>query len=272
MSNFDIDYSRYEALKIDLDDRGILTITLSNPGKKNALTPAMNEELCHIFDDAWKDKNVSVIILTGEGDAFCSGADVSGMASKGEPDPNERRNPPPSRHALRHAYGMLDCEKPIISKIRGVAYGAGVMIALYADITFAAEGTRLCDSHAKVGLVPGDGAALWPLLMGFNRAKEYLMLGKPIRAEQAAEIGLINYCVPDDELDARVQEMADELLAMPPLAVTCTKSAVNMMLKQMMAAAMGTGLAHEWYTMRTDDNKEAAKAFMERRPGNYVNG
>lgn len=269
MSIESIDYDRYKALKLDLDEKGILTITLSNPGKRNAMNGTMNQELVHIFDDAWADDDVKVIVLTGDGGDFCSGADVSGMASgkKREGHPVYRI----SREGKRHFYSMLDCEKPIISKVRGVAYGAGVNLAMGADMVYAAEGARFCDSHVKVGLVAGDGGgAIWPFLIGFNKAKEFLMTGEPIYAEKAAELGLINHCLPDDELDAAVQAMAEKLIALPPLAVNYTKAAINSMLKSFMGTAFDTGMAYECASQLTQDHKEATQAFMEKREGKFV--
>jgi enoyl-CoA hydratase len=166
---------------------------------------------------------------------------------------------------------MLDCETPIISKVRGPAYGLGVNICLSADIVIAAENARFCDSHVKNGIAPGDGGAvLWPLLVGFHRAKEYIMLGEPLSGPRAAEIGLINYCVADDELDAFVDEMATKLANGAPLAIAFAKLSVNTMLKQVMAGAFETSMAYDMLTLRTNDVKEGATAFVEKRAPNFT--
>jgi enoyl-CoA hydratase len=165
---------------------------------------------------------------------------------------------------------MLDCEKPIIAKVRGPAYGLGVNVALAADIVIAAEGARFCDSHVKVGIAPGDGgAALWPLLIGFHRAKELIMTGDPVDARRAADLGLINYCVPEAELDATVAAMAAKLAAGAPLAISYGKLAVNAMLKQLMAGAFETSLAYDQLTLYTEDHAEGANAFMQKRPPKF---
>lgn len=271
-----VDYSRYEGLKLSLDD-GIMTVTLSNPGKKNAVTPTMSRELTSIWEDIWSDPQVKVAILTGEGDAFCSGVDITYQAAQqaaaAEVSPQQRparalNNT--TRSARKHVMSILECEKPVIAKVRGPAYGMGVNMALACDMVFAAPGARFCDSHVKIGLVAGDGGVLlWPLAVGIHRAKEYLMTGEPVPAEVAAEIGLINRCIADDALDAHVQTMAETLRDLPPHAVNYTKASLNIALKQMTQSAFEASLAYEIYTMEMEDHREAGRAFGEKRKGNF---
>lgn len=266
-----IDYSRYKGLKLSLEN-GVMTITLSNPGRRNAATQQMQEELAWIWDDVWADAEVKAVILTGEGSDFCSGADVAGLAeaagSAEKPVSYLNRS---TRYARKHVLGPIECEKPVIAKVRGVAYGMGVNMALACDMVFASEDARFCDSHVKVGLVAGDGGLLlWPLAIGFHRAKEYLLTGDPVPAKVAAEIGLINRCLPDDELDDFVQNMVEKLIALPPHAVNYTKASMSHMLKQLAQPAFETSLAYEIYTMQMDDMAEATQAFVERRKGNFT--
>jgi enoyl-CoA hydratase len=267
------DYSRYSGLGLSLSD-GIMTVTLSNPGRRNAISPRQGDELVTIWEDLWEDPDVRVIILTGEGDDFCSGADVSSLAKKAEQAgaPEARVKPvnQTSRKARKHVYGILDCEKPVIAKVRGVAYGLGVNLALACDMVFAAPGARFCDSHVKAGLVAGDGGVLlWPLLVGMHRAKEYLMTGDPVPAEKAADIGLINGCIPDNQLDAHVQALAEKLRDLPPHAVNYTKAALNVAMRQMTGAAFEMSLGYEIYTMRTNDFREATDAMIGKRKGKF---
>jgi enoyl-CoA hydratase len=266
-----MDYSRYTALKLSRDD-GIMTITLSNPGRKNACTKRMQEELSIIWEDVWADAEVKAVILTGEGGDFCSGADVSELASIAASDEKPRsylnRS---SRYARKHVLGPIECEKPVIAKVRGVAYGMGANMALACDMVFAADDARFCDSHVKIGLVAGDGAVLlWPMAIGMHRAKQYLMTGDPIPAKKAAEIGLINECMPDAELDGFVQAMVEKLVALPPHAVNYTKASLNQVLKQVSLPAFETSLAYEIYTMGMDDVTEATSAFVEKRKGDFT--
>ncbi len=266
-----VDYSKYKELKLDLRDR-IMTLTLSNPGRKNAVTPVMNAELATIWDDLWLDPEVSVIIFTGEGDAFCSGADLKALNAEFTSDVKPRNVVNPvTRVAKKHVLGILECEKPVLAKVRGPAYGMGVNLAMACDMVFVSETARLCDSHVTAGMVAGDGGVLlWPLAIGIHRAKEYLMTGTPIPGPVAAEIGLVNRCLPDAELDAHVQAMAEKLRDLPPLAVNYTKMALNVALKQMTQSAFETSLAYETFTMQSNDFIEATTAFMEKRKGNYT--
>jgi enoyl-CoA hydratase len=247
---------------------GVATLTLNNPARKNAVNRRMHFELEHIWDDIDADDEIRVVVLTGEGGAFCAGIDLNDQKQMSD---EGRKGRPRTRGARRLFFNMLDCEKPIIAKVRGVAYGLGVNVALACDIVVAAEGARLCDSHVKVGIAPGDGgAALWPLLVGFNRAKELIMLGEPVEAKRAAEIGLINHCVPENELDAFVDAMAARLAQGAPLAISYGKLAVNAMLKQLMGGAFETSLAYDQLTLYTDDHVEGARAFLEKRPPKFT--
>ncbi|MEX1147581.1 MAG: enoyl-CoA hydratase/isomerase family protein [Sphingomonadales bacterium] len=255
-------------IRLTKQDGGIATVTISNPRRKNAVSRPMHRQLERIWEEIDCDDDIRVVILTGDGDAFCAGTDLSVQK-----DQNEAGRPgrPPTGSARRLFWNMLDCEKPIIAKVRGVAYGLGVNIALAADIVVASEGTRLCDSHVKMGIAPGDGgAALWPLLIGFHRAKELLMLGDPVEASKAAELGLINHCVPEDELDDYVNTLAAKLTAGAPLAISYAKMSVNLMLKQMMAGAFETSLAYDQLTLFTKDHKEGVRAFMEKRKPRFI--
>jgi enoyl-CoA hydratase len=264
-----VNYEKYSELKTALQDR-ILTITLSNPGRRNAVTPTMSNELAHIWDDVWQDESVAVVILTGEGDSFCSGADLALLKdSDAEPSQPTVLNIT-TRIARKHVMGILDCEKPVIAKVRGPAYGLGANLALACDMVFASPTARICDSHVKAGLVAGDGAVLlWPLAIGFHRAKEYLMTGEPVSAEFAERIGLINRCLPDAELDGYVLALAEKLRDLPPHAVNYTKVAMNVALKQMTQSGFEASLAYEIYSMRMHDHQEAMSAFREKRKGRF---
>lgn len=262
-------YDKYRHLRLS-HNGGVLTITLSNPGKKNACTPEMGYELSLIWDDVALDSQVKIVVITGDGQDFCAGVDMSDQKRKFAAEREGGPVHPTTRRARHLIMSILECEKPVIAKVRGAAYGMGVNIALACDMVFAAQGARLCDSHVKAGMVAGDGGILlWPLAIGFHRAKQYLMTGEPLTAEKAEQIGLINKCLPDDQLDAQVQEMAERLMALPPHAVNYTKVALNVALKQMTASAFEASLAYEVYTMGTDDFKEATTAFLEKRPPLY---
>ncbi|KHK88984.1 enoyl-CoA hydratase/isomerase family protein [Novosphingobium malaysiense] len=261
------DYTRYTALQLDKQE-GLLTITLSNPGKRNATTPQMSSELTTIWDDAWQDPEVRVILIQGDGADFCAGADTSRLG--GNRYSGNTPVFPMTRNAKKHAYGIIDCEKPVVAKVRGVAYGVGVTLALAADLTYASETARFCDSHVKLGMATGDGGVLlWPAMGALRRAKEALLLGDVIPAQEAADLGLINRALPDDELDAHVDAIIERLLALPPHAMSYSKVSLNLALKQMTGTAFEASAAYQAYTMKTEDFLEAGQALREKRKGDF---
>jgi enoyl-CoA hydratase len=259
-----IDIDSYRTVK--LDKRGtVLTATLSNPGKKNAFFPAMGQDLDRLWREVDYDDDIRVVVLTGEGDAFCAGLDLSYLAG-GAGTGSRTRRKGQTKGIRSRIYDMLDCETPIISKVRGPAYGLGVNICLAADIVVASENAVFCDSHVHNGVAAGDGGvAMVPLLIGFHRAKEALMLGRRIPARRAEEIGLINHCLPDEELDAFVDAMADEFAEGAPLAISWTKLSINALLKQQVIGAFETSVAYDVLSLETDDVTEGSQAFLEKR-------
>jgi enoyl-CoA hydratase len=160
--------------------------------------------------------------------------------------------------------------KPIIAKINGHAIGLGATIALFCDVTFAADHAKIADAHVVIGFSAGDGGAIiWPQLIGFNRAKEYLFTGEPILAPDAARLGLINYSVPAGELDLRVQLFARKVASMPPRAVQWTKATVNIGLKQLASGILDASLAYEALSNSTRDHREAMAASREKTGRNF---
>jgi len=251
---------------------GIAAVTIDHCVRRNALTRSMGRELAVLWDQLAEDPAVRVIVLTGAGQDFCAGADFSDPANFPSDEAGEAPRVQPvnwvTRAARRHVMGIMECEKPVLAKVRGAAYGMGASMALACDMVFAGNSADFCDSHVKMGLAAGDGGVLlWPLAIGVHRAKEYLMTGTPVSAAVAASIGLINRSLPDEELDSHVQAVAEQLRDLPPHAVNYTKMSLNLAVKQMTGAAFEASLAYELYTMRMDDSTEAAQAFLQKRPG-----
>jgi enoyl-CoA hydratase len=224
-----MDYNSYKYIIIERTGR-ILRLTLNRPERLNAINPEMHSELARIFAQIREDEEARVITITGAGRGFCAGADLK------EPFPSDK----PSldrlfREAREILVNILEIEKPIISGVNGPATGLGVTLALFADIVVASDRARLGDTHVKVGLTAGDGGAvIWPLLVGVNRAKELLMTGRIIDAQEAFRIGLVNHVVPHEELDSKVMEIARELAEGNTMAIQSTKKAVNLYLKWML--------------------------------------
>jgi enoyl-CoA hydratase len=161
---------------------------------------------------------------------------------------------------------MLECDKPIIARVNGHAIGFGATLALACDIIVAVDKAKFGDPHVSAGLVAGDGGALlWPQAIGFPRAKEMLLLGETISATRAEQIGLINYAVPAEELDAKVNELAGKLAASASRAVRWTKQVLNLPLRQLAHPMMEHGMANETLSQFGADHAEAVSAFSEKR-------
>lgn len=241
----------------------VLTVTFNRPEKLNAVSGPMHLELSELFYDLASDKESDVIVLTGAGKAFSAGGDVDFLEQcQAEPAVFQES----LREARKLIFGLLDCDKPIICRMNGDAVGLGATIALFCDIIIAADHAKIGDPHVRIGLVAGDGGALiWPQLIGYARAKQYLLTGDLITAPEAAAMGLINFAVPADELDATVERWAGKLAKGAKLATRWTKATINTGLKQLAGAMMDTGLAYEGQSARTEDHREATKAIRERR-------
>jgi enoyl-CoA hydratase/carnithine racemase len=266
------DYSRYEFLEVDTTD-GLATITLNRPAALNAVNPPLHHELERIWIDVGEDPDVNAILLTGAGKAFCAGGDVKNMASRSAvdtaPDPRRRLalNPGGGRRLVER---ILDVEQPIIGAINGDAVGLGATIALLCDVIVASETARLGDPHVRVGIVAGDGGAvIWPLLIGPARAKEFLMRGHLVTGAEAVRMGLVNYAVPPDEVLPKATAIARELADGPTWAIRWSKLAVNKWLKHQVNLILDASLAYEMITFTTEDHKEAARAFVEKRRPRY---
>lgn len=255
-------YETYRELRVENRDR-VLTITMNRPERLNAVSERMHEELARIFTDAALDPDVDVLILTGEGRAFSAGGDIDWMQKMIDVDGTFEKT---AAEGKRIVFTMLDCEKPIIAKVNGHAAGLGATLALFCDVIFAAETAKIGDPHVSVGFVAGDGGAvIWPQLVGYARAKEYLMTGDLIPAPKAAEMGLINYAVPKDELDARVDEFVARLQKGAKKAIRWSKMSVNIGLKQLAHSIMDASLSMEALSNQTADHQEAVNAFREKR-------
>lgn len=251
-------------------DGAILTITLNRPEVKNASNARMEQELCRVFTEVNEDPETRVVILTGAGDVLCGGGDFAYIREMMD-TPSKMFDALPA--AKRLVFSMLDCGKPIIAKINGHAIGLGATLALFCDVTFAAEHAKIADPHVAIGFVAGDGGAvIWPQLIGYNRAKEYLFTGEALLAPEAARIGLINHAVPAAELDARVLAYARKVAAMPPRAVQWTKASINIGLKQLAHSIMDASIAYEALSNMTQDHREAMDALAARRKPEFTGG
>lgn len=259
-------YDSYENLKVSRRG-GILTIALSNP-PLNAMVERMHEELSEIFIDIGRDRDVRVVVLTGEGDAFCAGGNIDEMIANRDDHDWWVRS---MRQARRILMSMLDLDQPLVARVNGHAVGLGATLALFCDIAIAAEKAKFADPHVKLGFTAGDGGAIiWPALIGHGRARRYLLTGEAITGARAAEIGLISETVPLAELDAAVDRLADTLAALPPMALRTTKRAMSIPLLREVVQSMDAHLGLETWTRLSADHGEALRAVKEKRPGVFT--
>lgn len=259
-----LDPDNYTTIDIDRRPNGVVIATLNRPKRLNATNRQMHWELCQFPRDVTWDADVKAVVITGAGRAFCAGGDF------GPPDPEEKPgNAPadaPVMEAMQIVTNLLDCPKPMISAVNGPAMGLGATYALLCDVVIASSKAVFADPHVKVGLGAGDGGqVIWPLLMGPNRAKYYLMTGDKIDAVEAERLGLVNFLVDDDDLLPRALEIADRFAAGPSQAIAASKVPVNSYLRSIAQQILPLSLEMEHATYKSEDAAEAGKAFVEKR-------
>ena len=260
-----VSYDRYEFIKVE-NNEGIATVTLNRPELLNAINPEVHAELEYLFVDIARDESIKVVILTGAGKAFSAGGDIKRMAERaGTQHGFEYALRVPEK--TRRIYNsLLEVEQPIIAAINGDAIGLGANIALFCDMTIISETAKMGDTHVRVGLVAGDGGAvIWPLILGPQKAKEFLMRGLLVKGAEAARIGLVNHAVPAEEVMVKAMEIAKELAGLPKWAVRWTKMSMNKAIKRDLNMTLDTSIAYESLSMQTYDYAEAAKSFVEKR-------
>lgn len=261
------DYNQYKFLLCDRLQPGILKITLNRPEQLNAISPELHTELSQIWRDVAHDSETRCVLFTGAGRAFSAGGDLGNMQKVWR----NRDVATTALEARQIVNGMLDTPQPIIAMVNGHAVGLGATLALACDLVIATEQARIGDPHVNVGLVAGDGGTLfWPLAIGPHRAKQYLLTGELMSGAAAAAIGLINRAVSPEELEPTALALAQQLVALPPLAVQWTKLSINKILKLIGNTSFETAIAYESATMSSDDHLEAVTAFIEKRSPNFV--
>ncbi len=249
-----------ETLLLDRAPNGVVTLTLNRPQKMNAMNAVMWNEMLAVFREVGASQTDRVLVITGAGDAFCSGADLSAGPPVQGPPMTAMRHVAEVTLALHHI-----C-KPVIAKVNGIAAGGGCNLALGCDLIVASDTARFSEIFARRGLtVDVGGTWLLPRLIGMHRAKELAFFADVISAKEAAEIGLVNRVVPAAELDAFVRGWADRLAAGPPVALSFTKR----LLTNAFSMTLDEALEHEGMAqtvnITTEDTREALAAFLEKR-------
>ncbi|MCW2271761.1 putative enoyl-CoA hydratase echA8 [compost metagenome] len=250
----------YRFIKFDLD-RGVLTLRLNRPEAMNAINAGLHEELSRVFADVAADPEVHAVVLTGEGRGFCGGGDLAWFR-----DIDQQGLDQLFREARKIVIDMLELPQPIIAAVNGHAAGLGATLALFCDMIYVAESAKIADPHVRIGVAAGDGgSAIWPLLVGPARAKQYLFTGDSLSATEAERIGLVNQVVAGDETLAVATAMARRMADGPRLAIKASKASVNKILRDTVNLVLDTSLALEKENFSSADHKEAIKAFEEKR-------
>jgi 2-(1,2-epoxy-1,2-dihydrophenyl)acetyl-CoA isomerase len=255
---------------IESAEEGVVTLTFNRPDRLNALSTPIMEGLLEALPRLAGDPAVGAIVLTGTLRAFCAGGDVKSMA--------EGTNQRPFNEAVVHLRGRMEVSrllheipKPTIAMLNGVAAGAGLSLALACDLRIAARSARLITAFANIGF-SGDfgGSYFLSKLVGTGKARELYYTAEPIEAEQALALGIVNRVVADDELAEATSTLARKLAQGPRIALALMKQHLNAAESSTLAALLDLEATHQIETGRTQDHKEAARAFVEKRPPVFV--
>lgn len=264
-----MNFDDYQTIAFERRGR-VLVVRLNRPEQMNAVNARLHFELSQVFTDVQADKDSDVVLLTGNGRAFCAGGDINWMqASVDDPALFEAT----AREAKNIVYSQLDLEKPLICRLNGHATGLGASLALLSDIVVAHDKVKIGDPHVSVGLVAGDGGAIiWPQLVGYAKARKYLFTGDLLSATEAERIGLITEVVPETALDEASFGLADRIAAGATKSIRWTKITTNLALKQLFHNYFDAGIAYETLSNLSADHREAVAAFREKRAPRFTGG
>ncbi|MBS9534719.1 enoyl-CoA hydratase/isomerase family protein [Mycobacterium sp. M1] len=259
-------YEDYRQLTFTRRANGVLLITIDRPEKYNAADEEMHGELARVWNDVSADPETRVAVITGAGKAFSAGGDLA-MVERMAGDYDR------VTHMLKEmsdmVYGIINCEKPIVSAINGVAVGAGTVAALLADVAIVAEDAKIGDGHVKLGVAAGDHAAIiWPLLAGMAKARYYLLTGEMITGAEAERIGMVAKALPREQVLDEALRVADVLATGAQQAIRLTKRALNNWLRSA-GPTFDQSAAYEMLTFLGPDVVEGYTALREKRPPRF---
>ena len=258
----------YQHLDIQIAD-GIATVTMNRPEVLNGLHPPAHAEMERVWDDLGDNGDVRVAILTGAGRAFNAGGDLKDMQERLAVDPAGGSGISAAA-GRRIIYNMLSFEKPLIAAVNGHAIGLGATLGLLCDIVVVSEKAMIGDPHINIGIVPGDGGlAVWTMLAGPNRAKEFMMLGSMASADEALRLGLVNRVVEPDAVMPTARELAVRLTHGPQVALRGTKVSINNWIKTQFTSLFEVSLAAELQSMAHPDFAEGVAAVIEKRTPSF---
>jgi 2-oxoglutaroyl-CoA hydrolase len=252
--------TEYDGFGVQVAD-GVATITLDVPGKLNRVTMAARDQLARVFDELGADEAVRAIVITGAGDAFTAGGDVAAFLER------------PPEELSRLAWNVAAperCPKPVVAELRGYVFGVGLELALACDFRIAADDVQLALPEVKLGMIPGSGGTQrLARLVGLGRAKDVIMRGRRIAADEALALGLVTEVVAAEALQGAVARLLDELAQLPPLSLAVAKRVLN----NVYDAPLHVGLEVEGFAYgllrSTRDFREGVEAFGEKRKPSF---
>lgn len=265
-----IDLHRYATLFPSLEFAspvsGILEIVIAQAGRQNAADESMHRDLALVWREIDGDASVRVALVRGAGEHFSSGGDFA-MIERMIAD--EATLVRVWKEASDLVYNLINCSKPVVSAIRGSAVGAGLAVALLADVSVAGRNAKLIDGHTRLGVAAGDHAVIiWPLLCGLAKARYHLLTNRPLSGEEAERIGLVGVCVDDDRVYEEALDVAKNLAAGSATAVRWTKHALNNWLR-LAGPSFDASLALEFLGFRLSDVREGVEAARQKRPAQF---
>jgi enoyl-CoA hydratase len=262
-------YAAFERLGIDRPEDGILRIVLDTPGRLNAVDRQMHADLCDIWPVIDRDPETRAVLVHGAGGVFSAGGDLAMVRATTEDF--EYRNGV-FREARQLVHNMVDCSVPVVSAIEGPAVGAGLAVALLADISVAGRSARLIDGHTRIGIAAGDHAAvIWPLLCGMAKAKYHLLTCEPLDGEEAERIGLVSLCADDGAVIETATGIARRLAAGSRTALRWTKYSMNNWLRAA-GPIFDASAAMEMLGFTGPDVLEGIAAVEEKRAPSFPPG
>jgi methylglutaconyl-CoA hydratase len=242
---------------------GLLTVTLTRPDARNSLNAGLIEEIRRCMEELAGDENVRVVVLTGEGDFFCAGADIGYMRDTANFSYEE--NLEDARHLAAMFGAVEECPKPIVARVKGAAIGGGIGLVAAADIGVAQEGTVFAFTEVRLGISPATIAPFVLRKIGYSQTRALFLTGERFDAERAREIGLVHEAVSEEDLDVAVQKKVEGLLAGGPEALAATKA----LLRELRDAGPGEATeitARRIAELRTgEEGQEGLGAFLEKR-------
>ncbi len=262
-------------MSVKTERRGaVLVCTLNRPEIRNALDDAMMADLGAALDEASSDLDVRAFILTGEGDAFCSGIDTRRIAARS--DVFEGRSPPRTRHSYSHGVQKMTrsfhaCEVPVIAAVNGPAIGLGFDLTIQCDIRIAAETAVFSEAFVHMGLVPGDGGFWYlPRIVGYARAVEMTVTGRRVNARTAQAWNLVSDVTPSGQALERALDLAQEIAERPPQTVRLSKRLIRDAMQTSLDGALTLGALAQAVLTGSADQREAVAATTGRRKAEFT--